>query len=791
MPIVFVVLLACLVVWLRFEVVRRRRVELALKYQTELQAMVMNAVPTPLLVQDEQGRYLAVNPAFEESVGLSADELIGRKVSEAGRLDALEWQKLAVSLQAVFATGEPVNGLLYFRALDDERREARFWVRACVNASTGRREAVLAAFLDVSDQRRMAQREVELKQQLVELTQSVPLAIFQLVFQRSTGLRLAFVNEPAYGMLGVPHVDGGEILRLFGNRMLPRERRGIVRRLLRNARNGLPTDLEWVFAEPQHDLEAVRIVAVPGRAACGAHTWSGYVLDISDSRRRNIALSLAKRDAEAASAAKDTLLATVSHELRTPLSGVVSILELLDCNALSAANRGLVGTARTAADILTSILDDILTYSTAMRGELAMRASCVSVERVAREIADLVAPTAHKKGLALRVNVSPSLKPTHVADPKRIGQILLNLLGNSVKFTERGHVALDITTRDHGDMLQNVAFSVSDTGIGIAPAQQARVFEPFVQARQGGRDYGGAGLGLAITRALVEAMGGAISVSGQVGRGTTMVVELPLQWHRHAAEPVPASNPPDVHALPPHDGTVSHMHVLIVEDVALNRDLLSLQLSRIGMTCDMAASGEEALRLLETRHYRAVITDCTMPGMSGVELIAQIRSLPGHDDTALYALTANATASLRQACLNAGADGVLIKPVGLDDLRKVLASATGRDRGLERARDARSFQHNDTLRRRLLQGLHELLDALNAAPRDKPADAAMLQDLAHRAAGMGAWFGIDALAQAGRALEDQIDAGHAAPASVAALETSIHEAIASLAAPATGAGRNT
>ncbi|VVE90511.1 hybrid sensor histidine kinase/response regulator [Pandoraea bronchicola] len=613
-----VVSLVFAVVWLCVERSRRRGAERALTFQKELQAMVMDATPTPILVQDRQGRYLAVNPAFEDALGLRADQLIGRPVSDAGMLDSHGWAKLRNSLQQVFATGVRVKDSIHFMTADGERREALYWVRACVSTS-GRIDAVLAAFLDVSDLRRM------------------------------------------------------------------------------------------------------------------------------------------ERAAEAASAAKDTLLATVSHELRTPLSGVVGLLELLGVADIGSENQRLVGTARAAAGILTSILDDVLTYSAAIHGKPALRIAPVSIDCVSREIGQLVAPTAHKKGLDFEVNLSAALAPAYMADPRRVGQILLNLLGNAVKFTEVGGVSLRVFSEAAAPGHETVLFEVSDTGIGIDPSERTRVFSPFVRGKGAGHEVGGVGLGLAVTHGLVKAMGGEILVTERDGGGTTMLVSLPLAI---AVDELAATDAlrPDVDMEPdPVTGAAAPMHLLVVENEALNRDLLKLQISRLGMTCDAVEDATQALHQLTLVNYDAVITDCTMPGMSGVELIARLRQFPACHHLPVYALTANATPSLRQACMDAGADEVLIKPVDLATLRAVLAQSRMSDPALERAREALSLSENPELKRRFLNSLSEIRASL--ATLDQEQDQSRIGELAHRAAGAAAWFGLHGLAQIARETEDSVLAG--------------------------------
>lgn len=747
-----VIAVAALGIRLCVEMSRRYRAERTLRFQAEMQAMVMEATPVPLLVQDRQGRYLAVNPAFEDALGRKEADLIGHPVDPSGLIDIEDWQKVRESMQHVFATGTRVKGSVHVRLEDGTRRDALYWVRPCASTN-GRRDAVLAAFLDVSDLRRMEQREIALKQQLVELTQALPLAIFQIRHRPGVGLYLSFVSLPAFAMLGIEPGPFPTVLSALEAQLSPKLLKSALRRLLRDARHARSTDMEWELPGRPGCPEAVRIVSVPGSAEQDMQVWNGYALDISEARRHSLALSQAKQQAEAASAAKDSLMATVSHELRTPLSGIVGLLELLHAQDLGDEQRKLVGTARAAAGILTSILGDVLAYSSAVQGDVVLNTSPVSIRLIATEIGELVAPTAHKKGLRFDTEVSDTLAPAHIADARRVGQILLNLLGNAVKFTDTGGVSLRVLAEPALHAGQNVIFEVSDTGIGIDPSEFAAVFEPFVRGQRAGRESTGVGLGLAITRAMVDAMHGEISVAARDGRGTTITITLPLI----TAPPVPAASIPGTEAAVGGQGGLHNSpvakHVLIVEDDPLNRDLLSRQIGHLGMTCDSADNAMQALRLLARVRYDAVVTDCTMPGMSGVELIVKLRQMPDYQDTPVFALTANCTKSLRDECVAAGADSVLIKPVGIAELSEALiAGEKSLDTALSRGRDALTFARNPGLQVRLIEGLIDIRDELEAL--NPPSDAGKLAALAHRTAGLAAWFSLHELAETARASED-------------------------------------
>ncbi|VVE42815.1 hybrid sensor histidine kinase/response regulator [Pandoraea anapnoica] len=757
-----VLVIALLLIRLGQEIRWRMRTEQSLRFQIGLQAAVMEAVPTPLFLQDENGRYLAVNPALEEATGLLAEQLIGKPTDGAGLFDVDEWSKIESSLTQVRATSARVKGSTFYTTLDGERREALYWVRACTGGAD-HPDTVLAAFLDVADLRKMQRREVELKQQLVELTQSVPIGIFQLRYLPKVGFSLSFVNAPAFRMLGVSSDVAEHLLLAFGQALSEPARYRLIRSLLRGSCHDQATDMEIELSRLSNEEEVVRIVAVPSDGKAEGMLWNGYVQDITQARRQSLALSDAKCNAEAASAAKDALLATVSHELRTPLSGVKGILELLEHAELGEEEQRLVGIGRSAASILSAILEDILAFSAATQGELKVVPRNVSIVAVAREAAALIEPSAEKKGLSLEVDVAPGLACSYVADDRRLAQVLLNLLGNSVKFTESGRVVLRVSSRSVDLSRDLVTLEVSDTGMGIAPDEVAMIFEPFVRGHGANRDKPGVGLGLSISRAIVESMGGRISVSRFEEHGTTMSVELTLPIARSVVVDSLASEPPEL-AKPPPDGNwlrgKQRMHVLVVDDAQLNRDLLQLQLARLAMTCDVASDGAQALRLLRSKRYDLIITDYAMPGMDGPELIARIRGELGHAAVPIYVLTAHLSTTLRAACLEAGANEVLLKPLDLVTLQSKLGTEQVADDAVLNARSALSLEENPALRTRLIAALDELLAELRLPGTLKARDAAKLREIAHRTAGTAAWFGLNELATTARETEDWLDGGN-------------------------------
>jgi signal transduction histidine kinase/CheY-like chemotaxis protein len=385
----------------------------------------------------------------------------------------------------------------------------------------------------------------------------------------------------------------------------------------------------------------------------------GLQVDITDAKAHESALVAARAEAEAANRAKSAFLANMSHEIRTPMNGVVGMAELLCGTALSEEQRLFADTIRSSGEALLVIINDILDYSKIEAEKLTLRPEPFDLERTIHEVAMLLQPRARAKGIDILIDYDLFLPTRFVADPGRLRQVLTNLVGNAVKFTERGHVILRAVGGQGGEDGQMLHVTVEDTGIGIAPEHLDHIFGEFNQVEDASnRKFEGTGLGLAITRRLIERMGGTIWVDSELGRGSCFGFRLEL--------PVAESGSPEA-GLP-----TSLRKVLVVEDQFINRTILERQLGAVGVAVTLCRTAAEALAALASDPaHDAVLADHDLPGMNGLALTGALRAA-GHRMPVVL-LSANPVEA-RQAPEAAELAGILQRPVLRSDLFRKLQS---------------------------------------------------------------------------------------------------------------------
>jgi signal transduction histidine kinase/CheY-like chemotaxis protein len=399
-------------------------------------------------------------------------------------------------------------------------------------------------------------------------------------------------------------------------------------------------------------------------------SWFGTVQDITEQKATEARLAKALARAERSAAAKCEFLSVMSHELRTPLNGVLGFAELLSYTSLDPEQSNYVEIISNSGNHLLAVVNDILDFSSIERGTLALAADPLAIAELV-ELSDLaVHKAASDKGLEFHCEVAAGVPKRIVGDSRRICQILMNLLGNAVKFTSVGRVVLRVApTAIRGR--QFLDFSVQDTGIGISTETLARLFEPFTQAdAMTNHRFGGTGLGLAISKRLAEAMGGSITVTSQPDHGSTFIFHLPLE----ESHQVPAAaGPAAVHGAPEPAATSGAL-VHVVEDDLASSMIAGKMLERLGYCAETSADGAAAVEAFVPGKYFAILMDMEMPVMDGLAATRKIRELEaqsgGH--VPIIAVTANVMPGDRERCLAAGMDEFISKPIKWAELAAIL-----------------------------------------------------------------------------------------------------------------------
>ncbi len=399
----------------------------------------------------------------------------------------------------------------------------------------------------------------------------------------------------------------------------------------------------------------------------------GISRDITERKQVSEALRVAKEAAEAASRAKGAFLANMSHEIRTPLNAVIGMTELVLKSPLAAQQREFLELVRESGEALLSLINDILDFSKIEAGKLVLESSAFDLWESLGDTMKTFAVRAHQQGLELVCSIHPEVPRMVVGDYNRLRQILVNLVGNAVKFTERGEVGLEVTREPPGENGVLLHFVVADTGIGIPVEKQAAIFEMFEQADASTtRRHGGTGLGLAIASHLVGLMGGRIWVESEVGRGSRF--HFVVRLAPAAAE--------FVEPLPPEPACLHGMPVLVVDDNATNRRILDAALRSWQMAPTTARSAAEAIQLLlESRQkgepFRLVLTDAHMPSMDGFMLAEQIKQDSILDSTVVMMLTSGDRPDDMQRCEDLGIAAYLLKPIKQSELLEAIQFALG------------------------------------------------------------------------------------------------------------------
>lgn len=665
-------------------VVRHVRAESIKARDAEHQRLLdlMSAIPDGLTLWDSGGRLIACNDAFARSGKFGEGLILGRGFADlmaeaaarairAGMAERAGLDYIAAR-QAKFAAADGTPHEI--ASLKGKIEEIRYF-RAASGGTVG-------VHRDVTARRRAEDEAKHQRALLQEIMDALPdgvqlwgpdnrLAAFN---RKAAEQRRAFVPLE----IGVDYADynrrsiaSGAILDAVGN-----EDEFIARRLEEHANPAARTveirraDGSWeemrkVATSDGGRLSLFRDVSAAKRAQAELQAQRDELAQRLEERER----LMAERDsAEAASRAKSEFLAMMSHELRTPMNGVIATTGLLARTRLENDQRLYLDTIERSAQSLLTIIDDVLDWAKLEEGRLAVNPVDCAPARIADNVVSLLRPAADEKGLHLDLDIAERMPEFLRLDPARLRQILLNLLGNAIKFTKTGRVrvALDAAQAPDGALMLRLV--VEDSGIGIAPEALPRLFERFAQADGSiSRRYGGTGLGLAIVKRLLDLMNGTIDVDSRPGEGSRFVVRLPVEI---GVRPQPG--------MPVRIAAATRsLRVLVAEDNAVNRMVAEHLLRELGHSADFAEDGAQAVAMARDGDYDAILMDIQMPETDGIQATRAIRALEGpRGKVKIVAVTANAMTGDREKYLAAGMNGYVSKPIDAHALATALDDST-------------------------------------------------------------------------------------------------------------------
>ena len=665
---------------IRTDITEQRLLKEEIESNRSLLENTMNTLGEGVYAMDANGYCNYLNAEAEKILGWTLAELNGRKLHDVVHSTHLDGSHLGIDECPISKAVDA--GQVYRSEEETFRHQSGRLFPVSIVASpiteNGRIVGSVAAFQDITARHAAdaALRESETKQRM--LLDNAADAVF--VADRDE--RWIYVNDLALTLLGFAREEliGTTVYDLLPEKYREMSRSTFGGKLKRD--KIIRSEIYLLTKSGAHVPVEMNVALLPDGSIYGS------CRDITNRKAFEDALIKAKEGAESASKAKSDFLATMSHEIRTPMNGIIGMTELALDTTLNVEQREYLEMVKSSSDTLLDIINDILDFSRIESGKLTLERIEFSIEELIHQTLKPLSLKADKKELTLVKKIDPGMPAYLVGDPGRVRQIITNLVGNAIKFSDHGNIIVELRVAHRMGSLVEIYCAVTDSGIGIATDKQALIFEPFSQADASTtRKYGGTGLGLSISSRLVQEMQGVLRVSSEIGKGSIFyftgifgVGAAPFPEASRSVMPVDMNALPDstALALSPHDAASKRLKILLAEDNVINQKLVLALLKKWGYPVDLADNGAMALEQFKHEAYDLILMDMQMPEMGGIEATRQIRQLEnGARRIPIIAMTANAMPGDQECCIEAGMDHYLSKPINDQILRELLQRYEG------------------------------------------------------------------------------------------------------------------
>jgi two-component system, sensor histidine kinase and response regulator len=648
---------------LKREVRRRREVENTLADQLVYQRALVDTVPNPIYIKDKEARFIGCNLAYEQAFRTKREMLVGKTVHELPHISPEMREAIFERDGEILRTRKPI-----FEARRvpfwDGPRETLFWISS-FDLADGSVGGLVGVMVDVTEQKALERQARDSERRLREMADSVPGVVYQLRIGEDGARRYTFLSNGVRTLRGYSREEVlGDVGLLFGQ--IVDEDKPLVEHAIAAARETLtPMLQEYRIRLADGTVKWLQSAAVPNKVEDGAVVLNGYWVDVTRHRDMEIELAEARSAADAANRAKSSFLANMSHEIRTPMNAIIGMSYLALRTDLDRKQRDYVEKIHNAGNALLGIINDILDFSKIEAGKLDLETVDFDLDEVLSNLATVTSQKAQDKGLEYVFDVAPSVPRALRGDPLRLGQILVNLVNNALKFTERGAVCVVVRSQPTDGKVR-LAVSVRDTGIGMTPEQAARLFTPFTQADGSTtRRFGGTGLGLSICKRLAQMMGGEIGVTSAAGTGSDF--HFTALFERATAETGRTRVVPDA---------LNGVRILVADENPMTREVMRSALSVLPVrveTAESAGAGAERVAgAAATDPFGLVILDSKTHDPALVRRLGAVSPRPRMILVVAFGQEAGELGNAR-----AGVDGLLLKPFSQSALIDMLITQFG------------------------------------------------------------------------------------------------------------------